>query len=99
MSEAISKSKVNWTGAVMWLMLVPAPFLFFILVNVVANKAPGMAAAYSLVPYATLVLAAGFGIKGRSRWRSWRGVVGLPFAVLGGCGLAAILANGIMYGL
>lgn len=99
MSEAISKSHVNWTGAVVWLVLVPTPFLFFILVNVVANKASGMAAAYSLVPYAAVVLAIGFGIKGKSRWRSWRGVFALPFAVLGGCGLAAILANGVMYGL
>lgn len=98
MTTAQSKN-INWAAAVAWLMLAPSPFVFFILVNVVADKAPGMAAAYSLVPYATVIFAAGYGIKGKSRWRSWRGVLGLPFVVVGGCGLAAILANGIISGL
>lgn len=95
----MSASKFNWSAAALWVVLAPAPFVLFVLVMVIAEKAPGMAAAYSLAPYAVVVLAVGYLIKGKARWRSWRGVVGAPFALVGGCALGAILVNGIMFGL
>lgn len=95
----MSNSPFNWSAAALWVLLAPAPFVMFVLVQVVATKAPGMAAAYSLAPYAVVVLAIGYLIKGKARWRSWRGVVGAPFALVGVCALGAILVNGIMFGL
>lgn len=92
-------TKFNWSGAVLWLVLAPAPFVFFVLVQVVAAKAPGMASAYGLAPYAVMVLGLGYLIKGKARWRSLRGLLAAPVAALGGCALGAILVNGIMFGL
>lgn len=95
----MSASKFNWAGAGLWLILAPAPFVFFVFVMALSAKAPGIVAAYSLVPYAAVVLAVGVLIKGKARWRSLRGLLGLPFVMTGVCGLAAILASGMTHGL
>jgi len=94
----MSASKFNWSAAVLWVLLAPAPFVFFVAVQVLASKAPSMAGAYSLVPYALVPMLVGMGIKGGARWRSLRGLIGLPFVIVGGAGLAAILAVAIMHG-
>lgn len=94
----MSASRFNWSGAALWVLLAPTPFLFFVAVQVVAAKAPGMVGAYSLVPYLLVPMLIGVGIKGRGRWRSLRGLVGLPFVVVGGVGLAAVLAVAIVHG-